>query len=421
MKHLQWLSSAVVACLAVMMSGSLKAQPAPWRPDHTVIVVLENLSAFEATPAQRSLGNAPVYGRSNWTFFNQLADKGARFTRSSFAQTPYGSGLPTRPSQPNYLFLFSGHHQGVLPGWFVDGRSPYTGTALRDRQGRALSHTQQGPVGVANNAIPDRWLPFTSPNLGAAIMKTGGSFAMFSESLPYPSWNCSTDSSLVPCTQNWALTDLYRRKHNPAINWTDQLAPTSERGLHGDLEHNILPVTVNLAFDPTHDPALKRSFRGFMKDEKGQGLGFEHLPTVSVVVPNEQNDAHSNSAESSDGWLQRNLGSYAQWAMTHNSLLILTFDEDGSTDSSHGDPYVSGRHYIPTVFFGPGVRPGVFDQPVDHLNVLSTVLWLHGALDSFRADFRQYYAVPSAGGASEADHEYANLMPITGVFAPPSR
>ncbi|HET8693036.1 MAG TPA: alkaline phosphatase family protein, partial [Aquabacterium sp.] len=336
MKHLQWLSSAVVACLAAMMSGSLKAQPAPWRPDHTVIVVLENLSAFEATPAQRSLGNAPVYGRSNWTFFNQLADKGARFTRSSFAQTPYGSGLPTRPSQPNYLFLFSGHHQGVLPGWFVDERSPYTGTALRDRQGRPLSHSQQSPVGVANNAIPDRWLPFTSPNLGAAIMKTGGSFAMFSESLPYPSWNCSTDSSLVPCTQSWALTDLYRRKHNPAINWTDQLAPTSERGLHGDLEHNILPVTVNLAFDPTHDPALKRSFRGFMKDEKGQGLGFEHLPTVSVVVPNEQNDAHSNSAESSDGWLQRNLGSYAQWAMTHNSLLILTFDEDGSTDSSHG-------------------------------------------------------------------------------------
>lgn len=387
----------------------------PWRPDHTVIVVLENLSAFDATPAQRSEGHAPVYGPSNWSYFNQLAAQGAKFTQSQFGRTPYGSKLPTRPSQPNYLFLFSGHHQGVLPAWFVDERSPYEGRAIRDRIGRALPVHRAGKVGVGNHNIPSPWLPFTSPNLGSAVMKSGGTFASFSESLPYPSWNCGTDSTLVPCEQTWALTDLYRRKHNPAINWTDQNAPTSARGLKGDLANHVLPVSVNLGFDPTQDPVLKKAFRGFVKDENGKPLGFDRLPTVSLVIPNEQNDAHSNSAEMADGWLQRNLGAYAQWAMTHNSLLIVTFDEDGSTDSRQGDAYQSGTHRIPTIFVGAGVKPGVYDEPIDHLNVLSTVLWLHGALDTFRADFRQVHQVRE-GSSSEAELEALNLQPITHVF-----
>ena len=415
------LGLSVLITGSLMCSGISLAGEAPvWRPDHTVIVVLENLSAHEATPAQRLDGNAPVYHpRSNWSFFNQMAAKGARFTQSHFGRTPYGSNLPTRPSQPNYLFLFSAHHQGVLPSWFVDERSPYSGNALRDRQGRLLGAPRAGKVGVANNNVPNRWLPFTSPNLGAAIMKTGGTFASFSASLPYPSWNCGTDSSLVPCEQSWALTDLYRRKHNPAINWTDQNAPTSERGLKGDLANHVLPVTVNLGFDPTQDPVLKRAFRGFVKDEQGRPLGFDQLPSVSIVVPNEQNDAHSNSAEAADGWLQRNLGAYAQWALTHNSLLILTFDEDGSTDKAQGDPYLVGTHRIATVFVGEGVKPGVYDQRIDHLNVLSTVLWLHGALDTFRADFRQYHQVREGSG-SEAELEALNLKPITEVFRKPA-
>ncbi|MGE5452241.1 MAG: alkaline phosphatase family protein [Acidobacteriota bacterium] len=407
----------VAACLAVCHGAG--AADAPWRPDHTVIVVLENLSADQSTPAQRSEGNAPVFSpQSNWSFFNALAAQGAKFTRSHFGRTPYGSGLPTRPSQPNYLFLFSGHHQGVLPAWFVDERSPYQGNALRDRQGRPLLAPRSGKVGVGNNNVPTKWLPFTSPNLGAALLKTGVSFASFSESLPYPSWNCGTDSALVPCDQSWALTDLYRRKHNPAINWTDQNAPTSERGLKGDLAHHVLPVTVNLAFDPTQDPVLKRAFRGFARDENGKPLSFDQLPAVSIVIPNEQNDAHSNSAEAADGWLHRNLGAYAQWAQTHNSLLILTFDEDGSTDARLGDPYQSGTHTIPTVFYGAGIKPRVYDQPIDHLNVLSTVLWLHGALDGFKEDFRQYYQIREGSG-SEAELEWLNLKPITEVFASP--
>jgi hypothetical protein len=50
------------AMLFSMLTDAAMAQT-PWRPDHTVVVVMENLSAYEATPAQRSEGHAPVYGQ----------------------------------------------------------------------------------------------------------------------------------------------------------------------------------------------------------------------------------------------------------------------------------------------------------------------------------------------------------------------
>lgn len=388
-----------------------------WKPDHTVIVVLENLSAFDATPGQRKERKAPVFdpATSDWKFFNELADKGARFTNSNFGRTPYNSNLPTRSSQPNYLFLFSGHNQGVLPAWFEDERSPYKGVALRDRRGQLLPTSSETNVGVANSNVPNSWLPFTSPNLGAAILQTGGTFLSFCESMPYPSWNCGTDSSVAPCSANFAFTDDYRRKHNPAVNWTDQINPTSPRGLKGDLANHVMPVSVNLALEPTKDPVLKQSFRGFNRDANGKPLAFDSLPNVAIVVPNEQHDAHSNSAKVADDWLRQHIGPYAEWALKNNSLLIVTFDEDGSTDDSRGDAYMTGTHRIPTFFYGAGVKQGVYEQRIDHLNVLSTVLWLNGALDRFRADFRQFHQVVDGSG-SEAEKEWLNLAPITNVF-----
>lgn len=413
---------AIVAGVMPLWAGEIPSNGAtaspmlqkPWRPDHTVIVILENLSAYEAVADHIKERKAPVYSpNADWRFFNELADKGVRFTNSHFGHTPYGSSLPTRPSQPNYLFLFSGHHQSVLPAWFEDTRSPYEGVAYYDAQGKPLREKRKTRVGVDNRNVPDGWLPFTSPNLGAAILNAGGTFLSFSESLPYPSWNCGTDSSTVPCSASSALSDNYRRKHNPAVNWTDQMAPTSPRGLKGD--NNVMPVSVNLGFEPTQDPTLRQNFRGFNKDAQGKPLGFEMLPDVSIVVPNEQHDAHSNSAKASDDWLRQNLASYAEWARTNNSLLIVTFDEDGSTDLSRGDGYTTGTDRIATFFYGAGIKPGAYEQRVDHLNVMATVLWLHGALDRFRADFKQYYKVVENSG-SEAEKEWLNLQPITSVF-----
>ncbi len=392
-----------------------------WRPDHTVIVILENLSAYDATPQQAKAGDAPVFSAmSNWRFLNELAAKGARFTNAHFTRTPYGSSLPTRSSQPNYLYLFSGHHQGVYPAWFEDGGSPYRGQALRDKTGQLLDAPKATTVGVANHQIPDAWLPLMAPNLGAALMQSGRSFASFCESLPYPSWNCSSDDRGASCQVPSTRTDDYRRKHNPAINWTDVLSPLSPRAQNGDLAHHLLPLAVNLGFAPTHDPTLKQSFRGFALDAQGKPLPFEQLPNVSIVVPNEQHDAHSNSAQVADDWLRKHLGAYAEWAQANNSLLIVTFDEDGSTDASQGDAYTTGAHRIPTLFFGAGVKQGQYAGRIDHLNVLSTVLWLNGALDRFRDDFKQFHKVVPGSG-SEAALQWANLQPITEVFRQPTR
>src|SRR5262249_32646923 len=115
-----------------------------WSPAHVVIVILENKS-FPGIIGDREL-----------PYLNGLAKQGALMTRAYFAQTPYGivpagysARLPTRPSQPNYLYLFSGHHQGVLPSWFQDPASPYTGTAINDASGKRLpAPLSNTPIGI---------------------------------------------------------------------------------------------------------------------------------------------------------------------------------------------------------------------------------------------------------------------------------
>ena len=63
-------------------------------------------------------------------------------------------------------------------------------------------------------------------------------------------------------------------------------------------------------------------------------------------------------------WLQANLSGYLDWARTHNSLLVVTFDE---SDSQPG-----GNHII-TLFDGAAFRPGRYDEPIDHYRLLRTI------------------------------------------------
>jgi hypothetical protein len=69
-------------------------------------------------------------------------------------------------------------------------------------------------------------------------------------------------------------------------------------------------------------------------------------------------------------------------------------------------------HPIVTLFHGPAdkVIPGRYDERIDHLNVLATVLERYGLLESFKRDFLQAYSGP------EAANELANLRPIRDVF-----
>jgi hypothetical protein len=94
---------------------------------------------------------------------------------------------------------------------------------------------------------------------------------------------------------------------------------------------------------------------------------FTRLPTVSFVIPSLENDMHYGSVRDGDIWLKVHLGAYAAWAKTHNSLLIVTFDEDNYGAENH----------IPTIIYGAHVRPGQYAERISHYSVLSTLLALY--------------------------------------------
>ena len=54
--------------------------------------------------------------------------------------------------------------------------------------------------------------------------------------------------------------------------------------------------------------------------------------------------------------------------MTHNSLLIVTWDEDDGTVANH----------IPTIFIGPMVKQGQYGEHITHDNVLATIEAMYG-------------------------------------------
>jgi acid phosphatase len=93
---------------------------------------------------------------------------------------------------------------------------------------------------------------------------------------------------------------------------------------------------------------------------------YTQLPTVSFVIPNLDNDMHDGTVAQGDAWLQANLDSYAQWAQTHNSLLIVTFDECQGSDPVSSTP-------IATIFAGASVRQSASTQYVTLYSLLRLV------------------------------------------------
>jgi hypothetical protein len=235
----------------------------------------------------------------------------------------------------------------VIPN--LRSTDPYIGSLARHgasfTHARAETHPSQpnylalysgSTQGVTSDGTPDE--TFTTPNLGGELIAAGLSFAGYSESMPSVGFTGSESNG-----------GLYARKHNPWVDFAD------------------VPASANRPFG---------DFPG-AKD-------FASLPTVSFVVPNQENDMHSGSIRTADDWLRRNMRRYVHWARRHNSLLVLTWDE-GSGDDNH----------IATVFAGAHVRRGQYDPPVNHYDVLRTV--------------EDMYDLPHAGASADA-------QPITSIF-----
>jgi phospholipase C len=174
--------------------------------------------------------------------------------------------------------------------------------------------------GVTSDACP---VSFSGPNLASALLAAKDSFGGYSENLP--------SVGFTGCVAPSFLNALYARKHNPWVSFTN------------------VPASVNMPL--TSFPA-----------------DYSSLPTISFVIPNQLDDMHSGSVSQADSWLKSNLDGYVQWAKTHNSLLIVTWDEDDGTTANQ----------IPTLFVGQMVKPGQYSESINHYSVLRTLEAMYG-------------------------------------------
>ena len=138
------------------------------------------------------------------------------------------------------------------------------------------------------------------------------------------------------------------------------------------------------------------------------------------------NGAPAQSIPAGDAWLRENLDGYYQWAKTHNSLLIVTFDENddkrryqGLTNPmiDPGDTYpppdiyheylLDLRNRVVTIIAGAHVKPGVYPEGkgITHVNILRTIEAMYGLPKSGAQQ-------PNAAGAGISDDTI-----ITDIFS----
>jgi phosphatidylinositol-3-phosphatase len=150
---------------------------------------------------------------------------------------------------------------------------------------------------------------------------------------------------------------------------------------------------------------------------------FSQLPTVAFVIPNLENDMHNGSVipdmvRRGDDWLRTHIDPYYQWAKSHNSLLILTFDENNDKRKYVGltnpavnvtDEYTKDlQNRTVTIFAGAHIKPGDYEERpagINHVTILRTIEAMYGLS---RSGAQQ----PNAAAAGIGDEQI-----ITDVFA----
>jgi hypothetical protein len=198
--------------------------------------------------------------------------------------------------------------------------------------------------GLTDDSCPHT---YHAANLASVLLASGQTFLGYSESMPaFGYTGCNSGN--------------YARRHNPWVNYAN------------------VPATANLPFN------------AFPAD-------YGDLPTVAYVVPDLCHDMHDCSVATGDAWLASQLDGYVQWAMSHNSLFILTFDEDNGTATNQ----------IATIFVGPMVQSGDYPTRIDHSSVLRTL--------------EDMYGVPATGKAANTESITAiwKSVPPTPVRRPP--
>jgi hypothetical protein len=151
------------------------------------------------------------------------------------------------------------------------------------------------------------------PNLGSQLIEAGYTFTGYSEDLPSPGY--------TGCAHG-----RYAAKHNPWVDFDNVPAAANQ-------PYTAWPVDLS------------------------------RLPTVSFVVPNLCDDMHDCGIGTGDAWAKAHLDPYLRWARAHDSLLIVTFDENDG----------EGGNQVLTLIAGAGVVPAVHTEPINHYSLLRTI------------------------------------------------
>ena len=194
------------------------------------------------------------------------------------------------------------------------------------------------------------------------------------------SWKGYMDSMPSPCFhQMYAPTtvapDPYQGDSQtpPATDYADR--------------HNPFNYYPDIVGDDTRCQAHVRPYSEFATD-----LAANTVPGYAFITPDTCHDGHDATCSNgnpgglvaADAWLQTNVPPILSYINAHNGLLIVTFDEGASSDTSgccHGGPGgamgAGGR--IGLVALGPGVKAGqTVHTPYDHASQLRTVEDLFG-------------------------------------------
>lgn len=217
--------------------------------------------------------------------------------------------------------------------------APYINKLMRDGALFANAHAEQHPslpnyfalfAGLVNgngDGCPPTGIDAHASNLGSELFATHRAFAGYAESMP--------ETGFTGC---WA--GRYARKHAPWVEFTN------------------IPARASMPF---------------------AGLtSYDALPAATMIIPNLDNDMHDGTIAMGDAWLAKNIAPLLSWGARHDTLFILTWDEG-----------FDANNHIPTLFFGPMVKPGVYHEPVDHYRILRTVDDLLGVAPTGGAKKRQ--------------------------------
>jgi outer membrane biosynthesis protein TonB len=270
--------------------------------------------------------------------------------RPSATSTPTPTPTPTAKPTPSptpspsqstasgvsHVFVVVMENHGYSQVWNTSA-TPYT-TALANGYARAANYyaithpslpNYLDIYGGSNYSITNDCSPSSSCHISARhladnLEAAGKTWKFYQESMP------------GPCTLTTSGT--YAPKHNPVIYFDDvRLNPTR-------CASHVVNYTA-LASDLTSAAST---------------------PNFAFITPNLCNDTHDCSVATGDTWLSRNMPAIlsSPACTTQRCLLILTWDEDDSSQSNH----------VLTVFAGSAARTGsVSSTRYDHFSLLRTI------------------------------------------------